>query len=467
MQTKWISFPWITAKTGRNKPKLRRAGKNNIAALDGVRAIAALLVVSVHVSDIVGVPWDVNQDPLATAFAYIGRTGVILFFVLSGFLLFMPYARAMILQEEWPSARKFYLRRIFRIWPGYYLTLIIMILWSNRKYLEPAYWKQLGLFLTFFMDSTPQTWQQINGPFWTLATEWQFYMLLPLIAFSFSRIVRRFSPPSPQERLKVVLSCCMGLITWGLFIRGFGVYYQRHPDMNVLVPHPLINFIIFFTFGVQGKYLEIFSFGMMISACYIFAQHPELGRDLKARLQRLSYWIWGTGIIVLTCLALWQAQAETDRDATPNFTALNFLQPLRSLYAWFGEPIAGVGYALCILAILFGTPALKWLFETRFLQWIGMLSYSLYMWHLNLMLLFSSIIHPYTAQFGKGVEDILLWAFVWLAIVPFCYLFYKLIEEPGIRLGARLTARKFEAIQLPPLKALLSPKTLLARLHKS
>src|SRR5579875_2828648 len=114
-----------------------------------------------------------------------------------------------------------------------------------------------------------------------------------------------------------------------------------------------------------------------------------------------------------------------------------------------------------------GTPALKWLFETRFLQWIGMLSYSLYMWHLNLMLLFSSIIHPYTAQFGKGVEDILLWAFVWLAIVPFCYLFYKLIEEPGIRLGARLTARKFEAIQLPPLKALLSPKTLLARLHKS
>ncbi len=462
-------FSWVAARFKKDRAIPRRAGKNNIAVLDGVRAIAALLVVSVHISDIVGVPWNVNQNPLATAFAYLGRTGVILFFVLSGFLLFMPYARAMLFQEEWPSARKFYLRRIFRIWPGYYLTLAIMILWFDRSYLEPSHWKQLGLFLTFFMDSTPQTWQQINGPFWTLATEWQFYMLLPLIAFCFSRMIKRFSS-SPQQRLKAVLGCCVGLITCGLLIRGFGVYYQRHPNMDILVPHPVVNFILFFTFGVQGKYLEIFALGMIVSACYVFAQHAELGSALKAYLQRLSYWIWGAGIIMLVCLALWQAQAETDRDATPNFTALNFLQPLKSLYAWFGEPTAGVGYALCILAILFGSPVLKWLFETRFLRWIGMLSYGLYMWHLNLLLYFYGAVHPYLSRiegiFGKGGADVVLWAFIWAVVVPFCYIFYKVIEEPGIRLGARLTARKFEPIQPPSAKVLLSPKTLLARMHR-
>lgn len=120
----------------------RASGKNNIAALDGVRAIAALLVVSVHVSEIAGIPWDANHNPLATAFAFLGRTGVVLFFVLSGFLLFMPYARSLLFQEEWPSTRKFYLRRIFRIWPGYYFTLAMMVILFDRKYMQPAYWKQ-------------------------------------------------------------------------------------------------------------------------------------------------------------------------------------------------------------------------------------------------------------------------------------------------------------------------------------
>ena len=133
--------------------KSQKVSKSNIVALDGVRAIAALLVVSLHLNEIAGVPWNLNQNPLATTFAVFGRTGVVLFFVLSGFLLFLPYARALLFQEEpWPSIRTFYLRRIFRIWPGYYFTLAAMILLFQPKYFHPAYWKQLVLFLTFFMD---------------------------------------------------------------------------------------------------------------------------------------------------------------------------------------------------------------------------------------------------------------------------------------------------------------------------
>lgn len=446
-----------TASRPKRDPMPARAsGKNNIAALDGVRAIAALLVVSVHVSEIAGIPWDANHNPLATAFAFLGRTGVVLFFVLSGFLLFMPYARSLLFQEEWPSTRKFYLRRIFRIWPGYYFTLAMMVILFDRKYMQPAYWKQLGLFLAFFMDSSSQTWQQIDGPFWTLAIEWQFYMLLPLLALCFFWIVKRVSS-TPQRRLRVVLGCCLGLIAWGLLIRGFGVYYQRHPEVHIPLPHTILNGILFFTFGMQGKYLEIFAFGMLISACYIFAQHPEHGRAFKVRMQGLSAWIWGLGWVVLTFLALWQAQAETDRNRTPHFTALDFLYPLKSFYAWFGEPLAGVGFALCVCAILFGSPVLKWLFETRCLRWIGKLSYGIYMWHLNLLLYFSGMVVPHILAPGNIIgKDVALWAFVGVAILPLCYVFYKLIEEPGIRLGARLTARKFEPVQLLSIKALLT-----------
>jgi peptidoglycan/LPS O-acetylase OafA/YrhL len=439
-----VQTPLSRVTSGLTRKRVGDQEKNQhaIAALDGVRAVAALLVVSLHISEIGGVPWDVNQNPIATACAFFGRTGVVLFFVLSGFLLFLPYARALLFQEAWPAASDFYLRRAFRIWPGYYLTLAAMILLFSQKYLQPGHWPDLALFLTFFMDSSQRTWQQIDGPFWTLATEWQFYLLLPLIALGFALIVKRLAPSSARQRLSIVLLCCAGVIAWGLLIRGLGLLYQRHPQASFLLPHALLNVVLFFTFGVQGKYLEVFALGMSVSALYTFARHPQIGKALGAALQRLSNRVWMCGLLVLVLLALWQVEAETDRNAMPNFTALAFFHPLRSFYAWVGEPIAGVGFALCILAILFGPRALKRLFELPLLRWIGLLSYGLYMWHLNLLLAFNSWIAPHLVGLGPLGHDLALWGFVCLAVLPFCALFYRVIEAPGMRLGARLLREK-------------------------
>jgi peptidoglycan/LPS O-acetylase OafA/YrhL len=447
---------WITSLWQRRRAESQEKNQHAIAALDGVRAIAALLVVSLHISEIAGVPWNVNQNPVATAFAFFGRTGVVLFFVLSGFLLFLPYARALLFAETWPKARSFYLRRIFRIWPGYYLTLVAMILLFSRAYLQPGRWPDLALFLTFFMDSSQHTWQQIDGPFWTLATEWQFYMLLPIIALGFSLIVKRLAS-SPRKRLSVILLCCAGVIAWGLLTRGLGLVYQRHPQANFLLPHAVLNVVLFFAFGIQGKYLEVFALGMSVSALYTFAQHPATGRSLHAALQRLSNLAWMVGLLVLIFIALWQVEAETDRNAMPDFTAFAFLHPLRSFYAWLGEPLAGVGFALCVLAILSGSRALKGLFELPLLRWIGTLSYGLYMWHLNLLLAFNSWIAPHLSGPGAILsKDLVLWGFVCLAIIPFCALFYRTVEAPGIRLGTRLL-RKTRHQQRPQAQSAQQP----------
>src|SRR5947207_1742000 len=169
--------------------------KNTIAFLDGVRGFACLMVIWFHIYRI---PRDLHiwnpttsSYPLLDSFLFFGRNGVTLFFVLSGFLLFLPFTKALLFEQTWPSTRQFYLRRVFRILPAYYLALILIVLLFQRQYLQPSQWQELGLFFVMFMDSSQATYKQLNAPFWTLAIEWQYYMLLPWLALGMRQVVWR------------------------------------------------------------------------------------------------------------------------------------------------------------------------------------------------------------------------------------------------------------------------------------
>lgn len=68
----------------------------------------------------------------------------------------------------------------------FYVALFLLIILFNQQYLEMVHWHEVWLFLTFRQDF-PITYQKIDGPFWTLAVEFQFYLLLPLIAWGMGR----------------------------------------------------------------------------------------------------------------------------------------------------------------------------------------------------------------------------------------------------------------------------------------
>jgi peptidoglycan/LPS O-acetylase OafA/YrhL len=369
-----------------------------------------------------------------------GSAGVTLFFVLSGFLLFLPYAKALVFEESpWPGTRQFYLRRVLRIFPGYYTSLFLIVLLTQSQYLQPAHWKELGLFLTFLMDSTPLTYQRLNGPYWTLAVEWQFYMLLPLLALSISWLARRHSF---QQRLWIVPLCLLALMTWGALSRYWGGYLVAHPSVTFFVPRQVLNVVLFFLYGTSGKYLEDFAVGMLISFCYVLSQQDSPQHPLTQGIRRYTWWLWAAGLLWLLFVSLWHLNRWFP-GTVPSLTSVS------SLYGWLGELSLSLGFGLCITAILFGPIELKRLFEWSPLRWLGIISYSLYIWHLPLLIPFTVHIHGLIQSWHPLVAYSLYWLYAAFIVVPFSYLFYRVIERPWIRLGDKLREKKLHQLSSP------------------
>src|SRR5579863_9210440 len=401
--------------------------QNTIAVLDGVRAVAFLIVMVFHINRMTGDSlWNRMANQIASSVSTAGGTGVTLFFVLSGFLLFMPFAKSLLFESQWPLARVFYMRRVLRIVPAYYVCLFIIILTTHPEYLQPDHLQYLFLFLTFFMDSSRTTFRQVNGHFWTLATEWQFYMLLPLIALAFLWLVKNV----PQRyRIQTVTLWLGALIVLGLSARLLGEYFSAYPTRTVLVPRPVLNVILFFSYGITGKYTEDFAVGMFISLCYIYAQHPSTDRKFGETWKKLSLWLWGIGILICLFDAMWHFNHEMQ--------GWPFLNGLLPYYDWINEMMLSFGFGACIAAILYGPPSLKRPFEWTPLRWIGLISYSLYMWHLPLLILYQSRVLPLFHISNKYLAYSTYWLWGLLVIFPFAFLSYLLVEKPWMKLGDR------------------------------
>lgn len=161
--------------------------------LDALRFIAALVVLLSHVgqfTDILGYSknFTIHFTPLVT-----GETGVLLFFALSGFLI-----TYLLLAEEnitgAVSVKKFYIRRVLRIWPLYFLTVLLALFvypFVNflhfNEYGIDKIWINLPLKILFYCIFMPAVVMDFLGfvPYashtWTIGAEEQFYFLWPIL----------------------------------------------------------------------------------------------------------------------------------------------------------------------------------------------------------------------------------------------------------------------------------------------
>jgi peptidoglycan/LPS O-acetylase OafA/YrhL len=125
-----------------------------------------------------------------------GYLGVDLFFLITGFLLTLPWFRHADAGLPAPDWRSFYARRARRILPAYYLQLVLLFfvvlpLFYPRIWIQstPFVVGNLGAHFTFLHYTTPLTSSSmtLNGALWTLAIEFQYYLLLPIVAPLFVR----------------------------------------------------------------------------------------------------------------------------------------------------------------------------------------------------------------------------------------------------------------------------------------
>jgi len=152
-----------------------------IKQLDSLRAIAVILVIISHWIPATNV---INRIPN-------GAIGVDIFFVLSGFLiskiLFDQRNNAELLNiPKFTLVKNFYVRRTLRIFPIYYLTIFVLLLFSKSTgtNIQSAF----AYFLTYtsnFYFFKIQTWDGMVSHLWSLAVEEQFYLIWPwIILFS-------------------------------------------------------------------------------------------------------------------------------------------------------------------------------------------------------------------------------------------------------------------------------------------
>jgi peptidoglycan/LPS O-acetylase OafA/YrhL len=189
------------------RDKVRLSG--HLPGLDGVRGVAIVMVMLVHfVGDAAA---QTTLQRLVVKTAGFGALGVDLFFILSGFLITNLLYEA---KGKSHYFRDFYARRTLRIFPLYYFTLAMLFLLlpaivTPTPLLERPRQQQIWLwtYTANFYIAAKSSWGALTyvSHFWTLAIEEHFYLVWPLVVFSFRREV--------LERI------CLAVVAVGLVLR--------------------------------------------------------------------------------------------------------------------------------------------------------------------------------------------------------------------------------------------------------
>ena len=282
-------------------------GKARRTEIDFVRGIAIIMVMAIHFRE----PLNTGMllpDAFKNAMESFGGHGVTLFFVLSGFLV-----GGLLLKEYKDTSTlrpgRFLVRRMFKIWPSFYVLLLIHAVLRRHPF-HTFFWQNFFHLQNYLGTTIAQTW--------SLAVEEHFYLLLPLVMGLM--VARKFTP----KQMLITLSGISAIsFTWR-------AVDSLRPDFNAIQHYTQYN-------------VDSLLCGVIIALLYHFM--PEVYGRLTRRAWPLLLWVaFGVGSTYLP-RAHWQGPfiLVTAYTASAAFLLLMMEHSGRLVKTWLYRAVATIG----------------------------------------------------------------------------------------------------------------------------
>lgn len=353
-----------TIATKATTPRLVR---HHFPGLEGLRGVAALMVVFAHAAFIAG---DERSGVFADP-ARFGDIGVSVFFVLSGFLIARPYIAAHLGGTKPAPVHVYFWRRILRIVPAYWAALLFF--WGMYRIqpfgfkmgfeLGPQWWKYFLLLQIY----VPGLGQGGIAQSWSVATEVSFYLLIPLWAYVVRRLARGRSASISLVSASVAFLFVFGYVSRWWFSHYSGLAVKS----SALIPGGVTVRAISFTW--LPNQIDVFALGMAIAVLHTWAART-------GKLDAVGRWCRHPSLWWLVALGLYGVVVWGLGQSPPGGYRSAYWQIRMALYGAIG--------AILLFPLVFGDPKVG--LVRRFVNWkpvwfMGTVSYAVYLWHVDIM----------------------------------------------------------------------------------
>lgn len=313
--------------------------------VDGLRAIAVLCVVVLHVGIIF-----FGGSALVDRVVNHLNVGVTIFFLISGFLLYRPFIAARTGGPRAPWIGDYLRRRALRILPAYWLVLTVVVLIPGLTATSDGHWIQQYALLFSLSSSGGWTCSDcVLTQTWSLVVEVTFYALLPIYALCANRLARG----RPVRAWLPIEAALLVGIAAGSIVLQFAVYDGRPPS---LVGGSLLSYGLWFALGM----------GLAVSSVVTSRETRGRGWPLRPGVAE-GMWLGAIGVYVVLSIALPADPIVFDAgQQLIAFIALGVVALLLLIPAATASGRAGLPGRL-----------LAW----RPLTWLGLVSYGVFLWH--------------------------------------------------------------------------------------
>ena len=398
---------------GPNRPRM--------AELDGLRAIAILLVLAFH-------SWFFLQFAMETKAAFLaysdslpwlmgfirrGDIGVDIFFVLSGYLLSWQLFR-----ERQKTGRinfkKFYLHRVFRIYPLYVFALALVTLGAGFS------WGLLGNLLAYNIWSNPY---EIIIPWsWSLSVELEFYAIVPLLVL----LVR-----NGRSAALLALGFCALAVGWSLWTLTSYPQLAENSLIDLEIADRRADLILYYRNLYVAMPVRISQFGLGLAAAWVVVHKSDFFKSLG----RAHVGLLVAGVIATAAVPLLynpHGHLADEQKAAQFFELL------------FGRVSFAFATALLISMLHLNLlPRLKVTLASKVLEPIARFSFSMYLFHpLFVYVGIATFVGKDKVTSVSSAQYLGVFAVTLIGSVALGFISWHALENRAIRLGRKLTQDK-------------------------